>query len=370
MKKNIIVLTLTLFFVGAFVCQYSYAQGCVVQRQCAPEFGADGSPYLMPGQWQVDASFRYLDASRHYNGTVEQTQRETQGTFVMNRQRILNVAGSYGISDQFSASINIPYLVHGEWGLPLPFGKAATDSTAAVPNGPRWNQNTSGIGDITVSGKYWFLNVKENHDQNIMLGIGIKIPTGNSNVQVNYPTISGAASTVQLRSADQSIQPGDGGWGIPLELEAFKTIGDFSAFMTATYLINPRDTNETPSIVTTLGIAPTLATLYRVHNTVQDQYLFKIGVAYQVMQSLSVSLAGRIEGVPVKDLIGGNDGFRRPGTASFIEPGVVWNSPSFGSFSASAPITMTRDRAADAFGFAGDATFADYVILVGYSYRF
>src|SRR5947208_833997 len=97
-----LILSLSLLCAGALLPLHLFAQGCVVQRQCAPMFGEDGGPYLMPQQWQVDASFRYLDASKHYNGTTYQIQRDTQNTAVMNRQRILNIQGSYGITDQLS----------------------------------------------------------------------------------------------------------------------------------------------------------------------------------------------------------------------------------------------------------------------------
>jgi hypothetical protein len=366
MKKKLI-LSLTLLCAWVVLPLHVFAQGCIISRECAPEFGMDGGPYLMPSQWQLDGSFRYLDASKHYNGTNYQIQRDTLGTFVMNRQRILDLGATYGVTDQFSANITIPYLVAGEWGLPLPSAKAATPTSPATQNGPRANFYTSGLGDISINAKYWLLNTKENMTGNIQVSAGIKIPTGNDNVQGNFPNITG--KVISYVSADQSIQPGDGGWGIPLEIDAFKSIGRFTGFMTAAYLINPRDTNNTPSILISLGITPTPNQLYEVHNTVQDQYLFKIGVAYQITDALSISVAGRVEGVPVRDLIGRSDGFRRPGDASFIESGIIWNSPSFGSFSASVPVTITRDRAPDAFGNPGDATFANYIVLVGYSYR-
>jgi hypothetical protein len=42
---------------------------------------------------------------------------------------------------------------------------------------------------------------------------------------------------------DHSIQPGDGGVGITLDVAAFKGINRFTLFGTATYLVNPRNTN-------------------------------------------------------------------------------------------------------------------------------
>jgi hypothetical protein len=59
--------------------------------------------------------------------------------------------------------------------------------------------------------------------------------------------------------------------------------------------------------------------------------------------SLSFSLAGRIEGVPVHDLVGGSEGFRRPGYAVSIEPGISVAVKSW-SFSLNTPVALYRNR--------------------------
>jgi hypothetical protein len=60
---------------------------------------------------------------------------------------------------------------------------------------------------------------------------------------------------------------------------------------------------------------------------VPDVYSARLGVAYllPVLQGLVLSFGGQINGVPVKDIIGGGDlYFRRPGYEVFATPGLTW----------------------------------------------
>jgi hypothetical protein len=98
-----------------------------------------------------------------------------------------------------------------------------------------------------------------------------------------------------------------------------------------------------------------------------------------VGKRFGVSLAGRLEGVPSSDLIGGDLGRRRPGYSVAIEPGV---SLSWGQnlMNVSVPYLVRRVRtqnvsdklASERTGEKqiGDAAFADYVVIVGFSRRF
>jgi hypothetical protein len=90
-------------------------------------------------------------------------------------------------------------------------------------------------------------------------------------------------------------------------------------------------------------------------------------------------LAARIEGVPAHDLLGPSDGFRRPGYALSVEPGLAWYRSS-NALAVSVPIALRRDRTRSVpdemdnpipqtLG-NGDAAFADWVLLVGFSRRF
>jgi len=108
---------------------------------------------------------------------------------------------------------------------------------------------------------------------------------------------------------------------------------------------------------------------------VWDSYLLRVGVSCGIWpaKGLSLSLGGRLEGVPVEDWFGGSEGFRRPGYAVSIEPGIAWQYRKF-SISVTAPVAIERNRERSVSdlrtGRHGDAAFADYLITGSVSYRF
>lgn len=77
--------------------------------------------------------------------------------------------------------------------------------------------------------------------------------------------------------------------------------------------------------------------------------------------------------MPADDIIGGSNGFRRPGYAVSLEPGITY-SHGVSSFNLGVPVAVYRNRtrsvADRASGGHGDAAFADYLLLLGYSRRF
>jgi len=83
---------------------------------------------------------------------------------------------------------------------------------------------------------------------------------------------------------------------------------------------------------------------------------------------LTLTLGGRLEGTPARDLIGESRGFRRPGFAVSVEPGIVFIKNGW-SASVSAPVALYRNRersvADELTGPTahGDAAFADYMLL-------
>jgi hypothetical protein len=85
-----------------------------------------------------------------------------------------------------------------------------------------------------------------------------------------------------------------------------------------------------------------------------------------------VGLGLRSEGQPVYDLVGGSDGFRRPGMNIAVEPSITWAKNGW-SASLSVPITFYNERfqsvpdkqrqAATGVPRHGDAAFADYYVM-------
>jgi hypothetical protein len=86
-----------------------------------------------------------------------------------------------------------------------------------------------------------------------------------------------------------------------------------------------------------------------------------------------------VEGIPVEDLLGASHGFRRPGFAISIDPGIQLMKGRY-AFNLNIPVSVIRNRersladqqAASLKGsdVHGDAAFADYVVTTSFSVRF
>jgi hypothetical protein len=361
----------------------AWAQGCVASRMDAPncssrhggaEVGELESYNLPKGRWQTTFGYRWFRSHRHFVGSVEQNaenvanhkaERDRSASEVINHTHIPAAGLAYGITDRLSVSADLPYfhaLRRSPWS-----GSRPTYTTSA-----------SGISDLNVVARYWVGDPAKSYKQNLSVGLGIKAPTGNDRVEddflVRLDPQTGARIT-QIRPVDQSIQPGDGGWGVIAELQAFRSLGGrATAFATASYLSNPREQNDFLRSPSAVNPDPTSAYL-----SIGDQYAARLGVGMPVGKRFSFSLAGRLEGVPASDLIGGDLGRRRPGYSVAIEPGVSfsWNKTVM---SLSVPYLVRRVRtqnisdklASERTGEHrnGDAAFADYVVIVGFSRRF
>jgi peroxiredoxin len=309
----------------------------------------------------MDISTRNLRSTDHYNGTAEQLQRQTQDTYVVNLQHMVDLTITHTFSERFSMNIGVPF-VAASWGIPSPqsAGQAA-----------RADERSHGLGDISVGGRVWLLPTKRFTSGNIALGFGVKMPTGNAGTRDVFVDSSG--KNPQPRFIDQSAQPGDGGWGIPLDLSAFKSIPHAQLFGAVSYLINPRDTNTTTSggINRSTLPNPTINPDGTSYNSVPDQFLARFGVAAPIRRTgFAGSLAWRAEGVPRYDLIGASHGFRRPGVEMFIEPGFSY-ARGGDVYQFQMPIAYYRNRFPNPYtGNLGDATFPNYIFLASYGHRF
>lgn len=327
-------------------------------RNTAPVFGANVSPYQQPGEWQVSLSSRNLVSNDHYSGTEEQVQRQRLANFVTNRQNLAELSITRALTSRLSVTVGVPF-VSSSW--------ANRDPRSPAP-GPRVEieQNGRGIGDVSVSGRYWLLDTATH--RNIAAGIGVKMPTGNARAQDTYPDRNGQND--QLRYVDQSVQPGDGGWGLMVETHGFWRVKRLLLFGSGSYLANPRNVNGTPSLVVARGGPPPAPNQFdRLVNSVPDQYLARVGGTIGLWKGFATSLAWRMEGLPRYDLIGQSNGFRRPGSAMFVEPGVS-HSRGVHTFSFTVPLAYYYNRRPDPnTGLEGDATFPRHMFLTSYSYR-
>lgn len=330
-------------------------QGCVAIKQMGDDLGFHGG-LLSEGdmehptqaeKWSVNVSYLHFRSHRHYVGSVEQTQRYTAGSEVMN------------IVDQFDTAINYKVNPRTTVTLGIPYFSASRTSLYEHDRVNRYKMTSRGLGDIRLTAQYWLWNPAQHPKGNIEVGFGFKFPTGDTNHKDYAHTTSGLV----LRNVDQSIQPGDGGFGYIVELQAYRVVApNTTLYATGFYLLNPKETNGTRT-----NSAITSVTAYM---SVADQFQARLGATQQLAKGFSVSLGGRVEGVPALDVIGGNRGFRRPGYVISVEPGVSYTH-KHDSFSLSVPWAVYRNRTrsyADRLnGGHGDAAFADFLISFSYS---
>ena len=110
-------------------------------------------------------------------------------------------------------------------------------------------------------------------------------------------------------------------------------------------------------------------------DAIQDQYMVEIGASHPApgIQGLGLTLTLRDEGVPARNLIGNDLGFRRPGFGVALTPGFVYTrGPHMLQFSVGKVLIRDRTKsvAEKVNGVhEGDAAFADYVWMAGYTIR-
>lgn len=331
-----------------------YAQGCVAIKGTS---GVCGRPANAKG-WELNLNNRYFKSYKHFVGTEEQKEREELGTNVINHAYELDITATRTLNNRWSLAVTLPVLSFKRSSLYEHDGKT------------RHSTGSFGIGDLRVSAYRWMFDPKKAHKANLQLGLGLKLPTGDYNVQDYF--YKKADSSI-LGPVDQSIQLGDGGTGISFELNSFWNFthkaGVYGSFF---YLSNPREVNGTS---TARGSAPSATA--KKYNTdvmsVPDLFMVRAGASYMV-KAFTFAGGVRVEGLPSKDLIGGSRGFRRPGYIISAEPSITYVAKKT-SFNLSVPVALKRSRtqsdsdkrrtADTKTHVQGDAAFADYLISAG-----
>lgn len=351
-----------------------HAQGCVAVRPMACSSGGHANQLglLTKGEWQVSGTYQYFHSFRHFRGDIEEHERIENGTQVENLAHSMDFSITTALTNRISLTLNIPYLYYDRSSLYEHYG----NSTGSNPDQLRFHTKSSGIGDTRLTANYWLINPhKENLNGNIAAGLGIKFPTGNANVQGDFHKLSSSGmDSIVTKAVDQSIQLGDGGWGFSMELQGFwKLFNRGWLYFNGFYLFNPGSVNGTLSRGTLVDANPITA-----YFSIPDQYSASLGVNYGLWPEagLSVSLGGRVEGIPSHDAIGDSNGFRRPGYIVALEPGLSYMYKHF-NLNFNMPIALYRNRTKSVYDLSdptgqrhGDAAFADVLYRVSVVFRF
>lgn len=349
------------------------AQGCVAVRHmsCTAPVGSADYFKQRNGHWQVSAGYRYFRSYKHFVGDAEQTQRVAQGTNVINVSHSIDVGVTYLVNQRLSFSVNLPIQYYDRSSLYEHYG----NSIAQNPQQKRFHTGSQGIGDLRLSGSYWLINPVKLPKANLAAGLGVKLPTGNYSATADFHRLTkdGQDYTVTL-PVDQSIQPGDGGLGVSVELQGYASITKtLTAYANGFYLVNPRETNGVIRNPTATTVDPVMGSF-----SVADQFAARVGLSQSIraIPGLAVMLGGRVEGVPAVDAIGGSSGFRRPGYIVSAEPGLSYMRHKL-AIAATVPVAVYRNRITsyadrlDPLGLKhGDAAFSDYLVSVNVSHWF
>jgi hypothetical protein len=202
----------------------------------------------------------------------------------------------YGLSNRVSLDLTVPYLI-GSGGLVQGDGQFHT-------------YRASGIGDLALQAEYWLSDPTKPSTFSGSVDVGIKAPTGSDDVKGGFYSPTGTVT----QPIDEAFQLGNGGWELLLRAQGTARLGGpFFAYASGYY-----------------GLSLTAHTdiiqggAYR---GVPDTYSTRLGAAYLLpfLEQVVVSVGGRINGVTVRDVIGGGDLYwRRPGYEIYVEPGLTW----------------------------------------------
>lgn len=301
MKKLILILF------NLLLALHGWAQGCVAIRNVvgiSPGLSFDN---VQPGDKIVlNITNRYFEAPKTYRADKYITD-----TLVRNKQYTLNMSMLRILNNGWSLGLTVPIFASS---------RRNSGDHGGSPQTPKHTTRAFGLGDIRFAVYKWLLNPTANRKGNIQAGLGLKLPTGDFRYQDYFFRND---STKVLAPVDQAIQPGDGGTGITTELSAFYFIHrKVSLSFSAYYLVNPREQNGVSILK---GRSPTMTEI--INNTtvmsVPDQFSFRGGANFQC-QKIIFTAGVRYEQVPVKDLIGGNKGFRRAASITSVEPGLTY----------------------------------------------
>ncbi len=350
----------------------AYTQGCVAIRSGAGSCSLQpltDSDDLNRGGWSLVTGYRYFKSFRHFSGTTEHTERVANGTDVRNWQHSLDLTLAKELGNHWSISFGLPLISNLRSSMYEHYGNSSKSPNA------RHTTRSSGIGDLRIMASKWLLDPLAHSKGNIQAGLGIKFPTGDYKYQDYFYRND---STKLLGFVDQSIQPGDGGTGLLVEFNGFYTLNrSLSLYGTFFYLVNPRDHN---GVSTGRGATPSAAAMANGSDvmSVPDQFMFRGGINFMKGKN-SFSGGLRYEGIPVKDIIGESNGFRRPGRILGIEPGYALHGKKVDWF-ATAPVWFYRERTQSVPDKIrtqqtgtlahGDAAFSDYTINAGARIKF
>jgi thiol-disulfide isomerase/thioredoxin len=333
----------------------------VISRSGLESSGAEGGGYLQPGDTTATIAYRHVYSHVHFSGPTEQYYRQQLGTQVQSKTNIEDLMVTYQLTPRFSLLGTLPF---------LNASRRLENQYATL--------HTAGIGDVSVGAQGWLRspNSAKANTNNVQIGFSLLAPTGDDRQTDNVITTYG--STVQSQQApDYSVQPGGGAWGMIMQAQAFQNLGNQTiAYCNVNYVMTQGGYhNFYTSHGGTSNGPPAPTPGMTQFDAIQDQYMLEIGASHPapLIHGLGLTLAIRDEGVPARNLIGNDLGFRRPGFSINLTPGFIYTrGNSMLQFSVGKALIRDRTKSVPEKingTHEGDAAFANYVWMAGYTLR-
>jgi len=319
-------------------------------RFTSPGLGGQRNGLLQAHEWQVGLAYRHLFADQWYVGTRVDAAKAPFGKPLQLDIHSVDVSLSYGVTDRLSVQLTLPFS-HGA-------------QTRFYADTAPHTVHAYGLGDVNLLANLWLRAPGLSSTSNVAIALGVKSPSGHNDVHDQF-FLANAPPT--RRPVDQSIQLGDGGWGVMVQAQAYRRLSSsISAYVFGAYLMSPRDTTTIGSPIPGSPV---------VHLAVPDVYAARAGIAYAVAAAtgLGLSLGARLDGITQSDLIGGRDsGFRRPGYTLYFDPGITYRRDR-DEVTLSLPLAIAQDFQRSWIdrqrNFAGGGDLADHLIFVSLTHR-
>ncbi|MFI5154802.1 MAG: hypothetical protein ACHQEM_01365 [Chitinophagales bacterium] len=310
MKKILIV-----SFAFSILVSLVNGQGCVVVRSTpgAGQYNLKDRSFST-ADWQIGVNNHYFKAYKTYLGS---THVKTLDDSNVIKSYSLDITATRFLSNGWSITLD----------LPIGYNSRTTRAEHSGTGQPLHTTSAFGLGDIRLIVYKWLFKPSPSQKINVQLGLGIKLPTGDYQVQDYFHR--NHDSTLVLAPVSFPVQLGDGGTGFSTELNTFFIFNNtFSLYGNFYYLFNPRNQN---GVSTLEGVPPNPPQLAQAQNystinvtSVTDQFSLRAGLNAAIGNWL-FSVGARTDGVPVHDAIGRSDGLRRAGHNVEVEPGVLYN---------------------------------------------
>lgn len=335
----------------------AHGQGCMPIRFVSSALGGRGDAYLEEGSWRTSLAYRRLHADQFFIGREPQPTKAPLGQPIVIRNNTVDFAISYAVTDRVALTLNVPW---------------TTGFISRVwPDQVRHGYDVSGIGDVNARASIWLWDQNSNPRGNAALGFGLRAPTGRTN---HSALVWRADGTTFEFPASLAIQPGEGGWGLILQGEAFRYVGSRTfAYAAGAYTANPKEAIDVPR-----GPGDSLMI------GVPDTYDVRTGLSFNVLSRselspatrtiLSLNLGWRQDATTKRDLIGGKDlAYRAPAIVGYLDNGVSLVRGRH-AVSVSAPLRIyqnyRRSDADIALGRPGGGDLARYMLIVDFSRRY